>query len=285
MTEPAKPKFPTLLKLPKWPFLVGDILLVGVAAWIVFYSRVPLTFQENSLCVLAVALGAGVGVLPFILEYRALMNLLEADRLAGAVEQIKKIDALATQISGATSHWSELQRDAKQTGELAKTVSENMAAEVANFTEFLKKANETEKRELRLEVEKLRRAEGDWLQILVRILDHTFALHQGAVRLGQKSVSEQIGHFQNACLDVARRVGLAPFVALPDEPFDSKRHQLADSETAPADSKVAGTLAAGYTFRGEILRPALVELQNAEPIPASTSEKESEEKITEQSLL
>ena len=285
MTEPAKPKFPTLLKLPKWPFLVGDVLLVGVAAWIIFHSRAPLTLQENALCVLAVALGAAVGVLPFILEYRTLMNLLEADRLAGAVEQIKKIDALAKQISGATSHWSELQRDAKQTSELAKTVSENMAAEAANFTEFLKKANETEKRELRLEVEKLRRAEGDWLQILVRILDHTFALHQGAVRLGQKSVSEQIEHFQNACLDVARRVGLAPFVAVPDEPFDSKRHQLADSETAPADSKVAGTLAAGYTFRGELLRPALVELQTAESTPAPTAETEPAEKVSEQSLL
>src|SRR5207249_661171 len=126
------------LKLPKWPFLVGDILLVGAAAWMIFHSRAPLTFQENALCVLAVALGAVVGVLPFILEYRALMNLLEADRLAGAVEQIKQIDSLATQISGATSHWSELQRDAKQTSELAKTVSENMAVEVANFTEFLK---------------------------------------------------------------------------------------------------------------------------------------------------
>lgn len=285
MTEPAKPKFPTLLKLPKWPFLAGDVLLVGVAAWIIFHSRTPLSLQESAICVLAIALGAVVGVLPFILEYRALLNLLEADRLAGAVEQIKKIDALATQISGATSHWSELQRDAKHTSELAKTVSEGMAAEVANFTEFMKKANETEKKDLRLEVEKLHRAEGEWLQILVRILDHTFALHQGAVRSGQKSVSDQIGNFQNACLDVVRRVGLTPFVALPDEPFDSQRHQLPDSETAPADGKIAGTLAAGFTFRGELLRPALVELQNTEAAPAVPAETEPAEKVSEQSLL
>lgn len=261
MSEPAKLKFPQLLKLPKWPFLVGDVLLVGIAAWIIFRGHTPATLQENLICALAIALGSVVSVLPFILEYRALMKLLEADRLAGAVEQIKKIDALAAQITGATAHWSELHREAGETAELAKKISEQMGSEVAGFTEFLKKANETEKKDLRLEVEKLRRAEGEWLQILVHILDHTFSLHQGAIHSGQKSVSNQIGQFQNACLDVARRVGLSPFVAVPDETFDPKRHQLSDSENAPPDARIAGTLATGYTFRGELLRPALVELQ------------------------
>jgi len=283
MTDAAKPNSTQLLKLPKWPFLIGDLLLVGVAAWIIYHSHSPATLEENLLCALAIALGTVVGVLPFILEYRALMTLLEADRLAGAVEQIKKIDTLATQITGATSHWSELHREAGETAGLAKKITDQMSGEVANFTEFLKKTNDTEKKELRLEVEKLRRAEGEWLQILVRILDHAFALHQAAVRSGQKKVSDQIGNFQGDCIDVARRVGLVPFVAAPDEAFDPKRHQLPETETAPADGRIAGTLVAGYTFRGELLRPALVELKNdgeAAPITA-----EAEQNPAEPSLL
>jgi molecular chaperone GrpE (heat shock protein) len=283
MTDSAKPQFPQLLKLPKWPFLVGDLLMVGVAAWIIFQTRAPLTLNELLLCVGATGLGAALGVLPFILEYRALTKLLEADRIAGAVEQIQKIDSLAVQITGSTSHWSELQRDAKQTADAAKTISKQMSVEVANFTEFLQKANDSEKRELRLEVEKLRRAEGEWLKILVNILDHTFALHQGAVHSGQKKVSEQIGQFQGACLDIARRVGLAAFVAMPDESFDAKRHQLADEQIPPADARIAGTLAAGYTFRGELLRPAVVALQTNET--SAKTEAEPAEKLAEQSLL
>ena len=60
-------------------------------------------------------------------------------------------------------------------------------------------------RKVRLEVEKLRRAEGEWLQVLVRVLDHVYALHLGALRSGQPNLIEQLSNFQNACRDAARR--------------------------------------------------------------------------------
>ena len=63
-----------------------------------------------------------------------------------------------------------------------------MTGEVRQFTEFMQKMNDSEKAALRLEVEKLRRGEGEWLQVLVRILDHVFALHAAAVRSGEPKV-------------------------------------------------------------------------------------------------
>jgi molecular chaperone GrpE (heat shock protein) len=97
----------------------------------------------------------------------------------------------------------------------------------------------------------------------VRMLDHTYALHRAALRSGQPTVIEQLGQFQNACRDAARRVGLAPFVAAPAEPFDAQRHQPANEEVKPAtDATVDETLATGYTYQGRILRPALVRLRN-----------------------
>jgi molecular chaperone GrpE (heat shock protein) len=86
---------------------------------------------------------------------------------------------------------------------------------------------------------------------------------------------EQLGNFQNACREAARRVGLTPFVASPAEPFDKQRHQLVDGNAVPQDGgKVAETVAAGYTFQGRLLRPAIVQLENngssASGIPAAS---------------
>jgi hypothetical protein len=138
-----------------------------------------------------------------------------------------------------------------------------MGAEVNGFKEFMQRSNDTEKANLRLEVDKLRRMEADWLQVLVRMLDHVYALHQGAVRSGQPRVIEQLGNFQAACRDAARRVGLIPYAANAAEPFDAQRHQLVDVEAkAPAGAVVAETIAAGYTFQGRLIRPALVRVSN-----------------------
>ena len=156
-----------------------------------------------------------------------------------------------------------------------------MTSEVKSFTEFMQQANDKERATLRLEVEKLRRAEADWLQVLVHTLDHVFALHQGALRSGQPALAEQVGNFQNACRDVARRVGLTPFAAKEADPFDAQRHQLVEEGvTPPADAVVADTVAAGYTFQGRLIRPALVRLREtaagvAIPSPVDASAQQS----------
>jgi molecular chaperone GrpE (heat shock protein) len=192
------------------------------------------------------------------------MKLTEADRLAKAVLQIENIEIIGRQINHATANWQAAHEQANRTVEAAREIAESITAEARSFSEFLKKANETEKNHLRLEVDKLRRAESEWLQILVRILDHIFALNQAAVRSGQSSLVKQLGQFQNACRDIARRVGLAPFVAIPGEPYDSKLHQLADAKVVPAAAaRVAETIATGYSFQGQLVRPALVTLQTS----------------------
>jgi molecular chaperone GrpE (heat shock protein) len=137
------------------------------------------------------------------------------------------------------------------------------------------KLNDTEKGALRLEVEKLRRAEADWLQVLARILDHIFALHDAAVRSGNAELAAQIGQFQQTCREAARRIGLVPLGAAPDEKFEAKKHRAHGIETPPADAVVAETLAPGLTYQGRLIRPVLVRLRDsdapaAEPAAAET---------------
>jgi molecular chaperone GrpE (heat shock protein) len=111
----------------------------------------------------------------------------------------------------------------------------------------------------------------------VRILDHVFALHTAAVRTGDPNFAEPITNFQNACREIAHRIGLAPFAAEPDENFNAERHQVAGSKEKPPDGAViAETVGTGYTFQGKLLRPAIVRLREvkaavAKPMPVTES--------------
>jgi molecular chaperone GrpE (heat shock protein) len=240
-------------------------MLLGAAFFIYFQSKLPMGAWQILFIVLCVAGGAVLGIMPFLLEYRLALKLAEANALADVVPQIQNVQGVAQQISSATSHWQSIQEQADKTAGLAKQLSERMSAEVKGFTEFVQRSNDTEKANLRLEVEKLRRMETDWLQVSVRMLDHVYALHQSAVRSGAPRLIEQLGHFQTACRDAARRVGLAAYSATSAEPFDAQKHQLLDAEAkASAGATVAETVASGYTFQGRLIRPALVRLTNGE---------------------
>ena len=265
MSEPVAPN------LSKWPFFVGDGLLLGTAYFIGYQSKFTLGHWELCFVLLCVAGGALLGVAPFLLEYHALAKVTEAGALDTVVAQLKNLEGIANQITGATGKWQDAQAQADKTAAAAREIAERMTGEVQAFTEFMKRANDSERATLRLEVEKLRRVESEWLQVAVRMLDHVYALRQGASRSGQPNLVEQVDSFQNACRDAARRVGLTPFMATDAEPFDAQRHQLAEEGAQPPPDAVVGeTIATGYTFQGRLLRPALVRLRdNAAPVAAS----------------
>ncbi len=263
----------TAPKLTKWPFFVGDLLLVGLAGWIVQHYPHPLPAWPLFFLVVCVASGAWIAVTPFLTQFQAEMKFAEAESLTTAVKQINTLHNLIDQINYATAQWQVVQEHSGRTVNEAKGIAEKMAAEAKAFAEFMQKANDTEKAHLRVEVGKLRRGEGEWLQILVHLLDHVYALHQAGLRSGQAPLVEQLSNFQNACREAVRRVGLIPFEAEPDELFNAQSHQLPDPEAAvPDGARVGGTLAAGYTFQGQVIRRALVNLTEA-PAPEAPPEE------------
>lgn len=273
----------TDLKFVKLPFFLCafgcDVVLVAFAYYYLLHSHSPLSFFEGVLLTLCVIAGAAVALLPFLLEYRAAVKMVETGAVVSTISQVQNIEEIARQITGATAQWQGVQEHCSRATTAVKAVSERMASEVATFGEFLQQSNDSEKATLRLEIEKLRRTEGDWVHVIVRMLDHTFALHQAAVRSGQPDLVLQLGNFQNACRDVARRVGLVPFAPAVDERFDPQCHQSSDSQViSVTDAKIRETIAAGYTYQGRLLRPALVSLQN--PPPASVEVDASEPPAT-----
>ena len=259
-------------KVPKWIFLIGDAGLMIFGYFFVLRSPAPIHHWE--IAAGCVAVGAILGVIPFILDYRAMGRALEVNALGAVAEKIQNLEKLAAQISSATKEWTNAQVQAEKTSTVAKEIADRMTEEIRLFSEFMEKMNDSGKATLRLEVEKLRRGELEWLQVLVNILDHIFALHAAAVRSGDAKFAAPITTFQNVCRDTARRLGLTPFAAEPNEPFDAERHQVAGSkETPPAGAVVAETIGSGYTFQSRLLRPALVRLRDGNASAETEPEK------------
>jgi molecular chaperone GrpE (heat shock protein) len=258
------------LKVPKWPFFLANAFMLGLAYFLFYYqAKLPLTRWEVAACAVCVTLAAILGILPYLLEYRAvikygaLIKLIETSSLCAATEKIQNLESCVAQIGAATDHLQTAQAQADKTAGLANEITERMAQEVKEFTAFMQKANDGEKATLRLEVEKLRRSEVEWLNVLVFMLDHIFALNKAAERSGQENLVKQLGQFQNTCREAARRVGLTPIVAAPGETFDAQRHQLPEGEATPG-ALVGEVVACGYSFQGKLVRPVLVKLETTQ---------------------
>ncbi len=255
-------------RLPKLPFVIGDIILVAAAAYVAIFGSFLGQWQYVAI-IAAVGFGAWLLAWPFVLEFRATTKLIDSTALQAATDKIKELDHVSNAIAQGVSEWQRLQQGATQTVTAAEHIAERMTTEARNFGETMGRLNETEKSHLRLEVEKLRRSEGDWLGVLVRLMDHIHALHQAGVRSGQRNVIEQLTSFQNACRDTARRIGLLALVPEAGRPFDPMVHQLFDQTTPPAGSVVGDIIAPGYTFQGQQIRLPVVTLQETKsPAPA-----------------
>lgn len=245
------------------PFLVGDVLLL-IAAWALFaQGNRPLQFYEVVAVGGCVALGAWLGVWPFVLTQRAVMRRMETTDLADAVTRINKLEEVARRVEMATNKWQTAQDAADRTARAASEMAEEIHTRQAEFESFLKQANDAERQNLRLEVQKLQQGEQTWVGVLVHVLDHTFALFTAAQRSGQQRVIDQVGRFQNACLDAVRRVGLTPLVVPPGIPYNAETQDLAGKAPPVPEGtvvNVAGTMAPGYTYQGKLLRKPVVAL-------------------------
>jgi molecular chaperone GrpE (heat shock protein) len=263
-------------KVPKWPFVSAWLVLLAVAVAVMIKAEHPVSNLQIGLAIGCVALGAVLACLPFILDYRATGKMIEVNAVGAVADQLHDLKKYSEQIATATDQWARVQEVTKghteKTAAAAREIAERMTTEIRDFNEFQVKLNDTEKGAMRLEIEKLRRTEAEWLQVVARILDHIFALHTAAARSGNADLADQIGSFQNACRDAARRVGLMQFDAAPTEKFDAQKHRAHGVENAPADAVVAETLAPGISFQGRLIRPALVRLQTPPEAGVETAE-------------
>lgn len=254
-------------KLKKWPFFFADAILLALACWVFSHYPHPLAPWAAGLITAAVVVAALLAVWPFRIEYETEVKFAESGRITSAVEAIQNLEAIARQIQQATGQWQGVQEHAGRTTQAAREISDRMTAEARAFSEFMTKANDSEKATLRLEIEKLRRGEGQWLQVLVHLLDHVHALYQAGARSGQPSLAAQLAAFQSACRDLVRRVGLVPVEATLNDQFDPEQHDLIPDQGKPeGPAQISQIVATGYSYQGQAIRkPIVVVTPDASP--------------------
>src|SRR5258708_29912569 len=91
-------------KLAKWPFFLGDAVLITLAGFIYSQGRPPGGHWETAFVLVCCVVGAGLSVIPYLLEYQALVRLSEARSLVSAADQMKNIESHAGQINSATAN-------------------------------------------------------------------------------------------------------------------------------------------------------------------------------------
>lgn len=98
-----KPEDDTPLTISKWPFYLGDLLLVATALSIAVLGEWDLSTGEILACVMSVGLGAGLFVLPYLYEYT--MRLREdSDDIEASLR------VLSRQIKHIESRMAEMER-------------------------------------------------------------------------------------------------------------------------------------------------------------------------------
>jgi molecular chaperone GrpE (heat shock protein) len=269
--------------LSKWIFVLTDVLLLIGFAWTVQHVLPPKSTWDYAVILTVAALwmvGAWICVKPWLEEFRARNQHLENETLASAVEQIQRLEEVASRIQTATSAWQSAQDSATRTATAAREIEEKIKANMKDFMEFTERVNNEEKKHMNLEIEKLRRSEADWLQVTARMLDHTFMLNQAALRSGQAGLINQLNNFQTALRETARRMGLVPFVPAVGEEFNSRAHQTETPDTEPpAGSTLVEILATGFTFQGQLLRRALVRVGGPQQEATNESQPVNEQPI------
>ena len=129
--------------VPKWPFLLADFILITAAAVLVWKSKHPITPAEAGFVTAAVALGALLACLPYILEYRATSKLIELNALGEVAEKIQDLKHFTDRVSSATDQWARVQEttqgQAEKTIAAAGGIAERITSEVREFTEIQKK--------------------------------------------------------------------------------------------------------------------------------------------------
>jgi molecular chaperone GrpE (heat shock protein) len=265
------------VRLPIVPFLVVDALFVGLATLVFWTAHRPLLLWEAGFLAACTGLAGWSMIYPVLRRHDDSQAANQTQALVTTIAQINRLDEVADQIVSATSQWQSVQGCATRISESSKELLQSMCIEVKNFSETIQKASDAEKAHLRLEVDKLRRAEIEWLQTLTRVMDHVYALYFAAARSGQPNLAEQVGQFQEACRDAIRRIGLAPIIVPSGDKFDAQIHQLLDENApTPENAIVENTLVTGFSYQGQLIRRVVVSLLESAPsaIPPETADKD-----------
>ncbi|MDI9401452.1 MAG: hypothetical protein ACOX2U_04425 [Limisphaerales bacterium] len=243
----------------KAPFVVTDLVLILTAIGILTFAQHPLSASAVWTITLLVASGAWIAVIPWILEHRAKSRLSELEGLTDVQESIRKMNTFSDGVNSALLALSNIQQIAQASAGRAAEAEEKIAQYGQDFEERISRAAQYEKSTFQLEIDKLRRIEKEWVASASGMLDHILALASAGIHSGKPEIAEQMKRFRAACLDIASRAGIQPYMPAPTEHYDPEKHTVpTDAPPPETAARIIRVLAPGFLYQGQLTRKALI---------------------------
>ena len=181
--------------LPKWPFVAGDALLLGLAVLVAVLSPKPYNAIATTFIVITGTLAALLLLAPFIVEYLTRLQMMNLNLQATVDEQSARCERLIDELGGIAQTLSNLVQKSAQSTEDLREIESAVQKVVAGVDEALAKAPQERELEFARSVAELRDTQGKELENLTTL-----------IRAVQEEVSNLLGKAATANLDFGRRL-------------------------------------------------------------------------------
>jgi predicted house-cleaning noncanonical NTP pyrophosphatase (MazG superfamily) len=151
-------------KFPKLPFLLGDVILLAVAAYVAVAAGTPLPPAAIYAITACVGLGAILAGIPFVLDYNRRQDALLSERQAALEALVRTTAAAAEQASISASGLHQIAELAQKNLRQAEQLPQKLQERIHEFTRSRDEAMAAELEALQQEVNTLRASEAEKLE-------------------------------------------------------------------------------------------------------------------------
>lgn len=260
-------------RLPKLPFLVGDAILVVVAWFIVYQSDTPLTANAIAAVTACVAVGALLGVVPFLADYARKQDEALDDRQRGLESLARTVNTAAEQIGIAANGLNEITDLLHKNLKHAEQLPHKLQEKIAEFNAQLDNAREDDREELEKEIAELRSSETERLQAAAEKIHKSVGELTKLDTAAQKLLTERNEQAERA-RTAATKAQMDSAAALNEAVSavvrtlgEAKEKALSDIETRLADRSAAAVAAIEASATAAVAKIA-APAPAAEPSPA-----------------
>ena len=232
-------------KLPKLPFLIGDLLLLGIAAYLVATHPAPLASTTLIAVVVCVALGTVLGAIPFLADYARRQDEALDERQRGLDALSRTITNAAEQISIAANGLHQIVEIAHKNLKHAEQLPHKLQDKISEFNAQFDNARDDDREELEKELAELRATESERLAALADKIQKSVAELAKLDAAAQKHLGTRTELLQRA-ENAASRVHTDAAVAISESLAAFTRElSTAESKTLAAiEAKLAERTAA-----------------------------------------
>ena len=151
-------------RLPKLPFILGDLALLATAFLLGKYGPTPLSTGMVVAIACCVAVGAALGLIPFLTDYVADSDEAAREHSAQVNVQIQRLHAAGESLTRAAAQIKSVEEAVHKSAHAAETLPYRMQEKLAEFNESLAEKEAEDREALEAELNELRAANSDQLK-------------------------------------------------------------------------------------------------------------------------